>query len=438
MFSIHSKLNKRFFPKTLSNRFILIIIIPILIGQMVAVYLFYQRHWYNVINHNSGFIATEINALINSELYLEKNSSYGEYFNLEYQFIRDAEIPQEADNLDKTMFIFKNSLENQIDKNNSIVFENVNKIYAYIQLADGVLIIHLPYKLLFNPTTYVFVLWVIFLTTLLLSVSLIFSKNQIRSIIELTEAAEEYGKGKKQVDYKPSGATEIRKAGIAFLKMRDRLEKDNAKRSKMLAMISHDLKTPLTRMKLQVAMMEDNEEKEELESDINSMQQMIQSYLDFVRGESGEEFEKIDLSTWLKEIIKKKWPSDKYNIEINIKNSPIISNIQLHSFSRAISNIISNALKYATKIEISISIKNEKALITIEDNGSGIPESDRKRVFKPFYRVDKSRSLDNIGSVGLGLAISKEIINGHFGTISLEDSKKLKGLLVKIKLPIKS
>ena len=264
---------------------------------------------------------------------------------------------------------------------------------------------------------------------------MIFSKNQIKSIIELTNAAENYGKGEKKLIYKPSGAKEIRRAGLAVIKMKDRIERQTAKRTQMLAMISHDLKTPLTRMKLQVELMDEGEEKEELQYDINSMQQMISSYLDFTRGEGGEEFQKIEIGKWISDFIKNKWSS--YDISTKIKNTAITANIKPHTFERALSNLISNALKHSTKIEISIYSEDDTANIIIEDNGTGIKKEDRKLVFKPFYRADKSRSLDTDSSVGLGLAITKEIIKGHFGSIRLEDSEKLKGLLVRIKLPIK-
>nr|MBP9778339.1 ATP-binding protein [Rickettsiaceae bacterium] len=286
---------------------------------------------------------------------------------------------------------------------------------------------------LLNPTTYIFALWIIFLTIILLAVSLIFSKNQIKSILELTNAAEKYGRGEKMPEYKPSGAREIRKAGIAFLKMKDRIERQTAKRTQMLAMISHDLKTPLTRMKLQVELMDDSEEKEELNHDINSMQYMISSYLDFARGEGGESFSKVELNKWVSDYIKLSW--NKSNIELEQKKNNIFAQIKIYSFTRALNNIISNATKYSTKIKISVYSQNDNAFITVEDNGKGIDNIEKNHVFKPFYRGNKARTFEDSTNVGLGLAITKEIITGHYGSISLAESKTLKGLLVKIKIP---
>ena len=435
MFSIHKNFKKYFFPKTLLIRFLLIIIIPILIGQSIAVYLFYQRHWYNVSQHSGALVVKEIYTLLESKEYSKIENQPIQYLNLRYRFIKNAIIPKNIKNNTEEIKIFQKSLRNSIGKEGTVIVRKESDVRLYLQLHNDILVIHLPYKSILNPTTYVFVLWIFFLTILLLTVSLIFSKNQIKSIVELTKAAENYGKSNKKNDYKPSGASEIRRAGLAFIKMRDRIERQTAKRTQMLAMISHDLKTPLTRMKLQVELMDKSEEKEELSYDINSMQQMIISYLDFARGEGGEEFKEVELEKWIFDFIEKKWSS--YGISINIKNKSIITNIKHHSFERAIDNIVSNALKYSTKIEISVYSQEDNATILIEDNGSGIKDEDKKLVFKPFYRADKSRSLDRIASVGLGLAITKEIINGHFGSIVLEDSKKLNGLLVRIKLPIK-
>lgn len=434
MFSIHNKLKKRFFPKTLLTRFVLIIIVPILVGQSIAIYLFYQKHWYNVAQHNSGLVIKEIDALLKRNEYSKVENKKMRYLNLEYEYIKNAIIPNDSHKYTGETRIFEDVLQRITGRKGNIIIKSSADVRLYLQLDKDILIIYLPYKSILNPTTYIFVLWVFFLTILLLTVSLIFSKNQIKSIIELTKAAENYGKGDKAYIYKPTGAKEIRRAGLAFLKMRDRIERQTAKRTQMLAMISHDLKTPLTRMKLQVELMNESEEKEELAYDINSMQQMIASYLDFARGEGGEKFKEIELGKWISDFIKNRWSG--YNISVDIKSQNIKAKIKPHSFERAIANIISNAIKYSTKIQISLYSVKENAIILVEDNGKGIKEEDRKLVFRPFYRADKSRSLDNVSSVGLGLAITKEIITGHFGSISLEDSKKLKGLLVRIKLPL--
>ena len=431
--SFIANLIKRMIPKTLLVRFMLIIIVPAIIGQLIAVYIFYQRHWYNVTEHTSGFIVNEIISLIKDVDYKLSPDKIESYLNLNYKFTPDTKIPNLPVRNSEELEILAHSLEYKISNNKAIFLNENGKIEIYLQIGSDQLKIILPAKILINPTTYIFVLWILFLTITLIAISLIFSKNQIKSILALTSAAENYGRGENIDNYKPTGAKEIRKAGLAFLKMKDRIEKQSAKRTQMLAMISHDLKTPLTRMKLQVELMNDSEEKEELKYDIDSMQQMIASYLDFARGEGGEEFIQIEINSWLTDYIKNKW--NGCNIEVKKEKKKIFARIKPHSFERALANLIGNSIKYSTKQKISVYSSRDNVIISIEDNGTGINDEDKKNVFRPFYRIDKSRSLDSSSSVGLGLAITKEIINGHYGNIILMDSKDLGGLLVKITVP---
>jgi two-component system osmolarity sensor histidine kinase EnvZ len=432
MFSIRNIL-----PKTLLARFMMIIIIPTLIGQILAIFLFYDRHWYNVSYYTSNLITNEINSLLTN---LDSGSSQKlsineDYLNFTYQFQPDEVLPRKQPRISEELEIFKNILDNKITLKKIVKLNLEGKIEVLFAFQGGVLKIFFPAKLLMNPTTYIFILWLIFLTLILLSVSLIFGKKQIKSILELTTAADNFGKGlKTALSYKPSGAREIRRAGLAFLRMKERIEKQVLKRTQMLAMISHDLRTPLTRMKLQLEMMPDGEEVFELKQDVLSMQQMINSYLDFTRGEGGEEFQIFEITKWLRDLIKAKWSS--LNCEWSMVDQPINVQIKPHSFERAIVNIIDNAIKYSTKIKISVYSDSLGANIAIEDNGPGIIDSEKNMVFKPFYRSDQSRSLDNSSSIGLGLAITREIINGHYGSIILEDSRELGGLMIKLNLPI--
>lgn len=432
-FSLFYLIKKKLIPKSLLSRFILIIIIPSLIGQSIALHLFYERHWYNVSYHTSTLIVSEIESLLQQETVYQNKNQIKTYLNLSYILEPNKKINKNTQNNSEELEIFQKNLSKKINYKNEVFLDENGKIKVLIEIPKNLLIITIPAKALLNPTTYIFALWIIFLTIILLAVSLIFSKNQIKSILELTNAAEKYGRGEKMPDYKPSGAREIRRAGIAFLKMKDRIERQTAKRTQMLAMISHDLKTPLTRMKLQVELMDDSEEKEELNHDINSMQYMISSYLDFARGEGGESFSKVELNKWVSDYIKLSW--NKSNIELERQKNNIFAQIKIYSFTRALNNIISNATKYSTKIKISVYSQNDNAFITVEDNGKGIDNIEKTHVFKPFYRGNKARTLQDSTSVGLGLAITKEIIIGHYGSISLAESKTLKGLLVKIKIP---
>nr|WP_049749255.1 ATP-binding protein [Rickettsia canadensis] len=474
-------------PRTLFIRFMCIIIIPILIGQIVAIFLFYDRHWYNVSYYTSTIIINEIESLIKEHKNNTREITHlsEHYLNLSYQFQLSKKLPIKQPKLSEPLTIFKNILATKIHEKNIVKLNKENKIEVFLELKDGILYITFPAKLLLNPTVYIFVLWIISLTVILLSISIIFSKNQIKSILALADSMDKFGQGVlKGKNFKPSGALEIRKAGLAFLKMKARIEKQITKRTTMLAMISHDLRTPLTRMKLQLELMEENEEIKGLKQDILTMQQMINSYLDFAKGESTEKFEEILLLPWMEHFLNK-WSHvysgkmsngyTKINLEkskesVNqgaerilicehprtynddVSNFSSSSNINIefikstnfnklevrikpNSFARALSNLIGNAIKYSTKIKISLKDNSSTVAIIIEDNGPGIDDAEKHFVFKPFYRSDKARQIDNASNVGLGLAITKEIINDHKGSIYLEDSKDLGGLSVSIEIP---
>ena len=424
-------------PKTLFVRFMLIITIPILIGQIVAIFLFYDRHWYNVSYYTSTIIINEIESLMkeHSNNLREIMQLSENYLNLSYQFQINKKLPTKQPKLSEPLIIFKNILDIKIHGKNIVKLNKENKIEVFLELNHGILYITFPAKLLLNPTVYIFVLWIIFLTAILLSISIIFSKNQIKSILALADAADEFGRGiLKSKKFKPSGALEIRKAGIAFLKMKARIEKQITKRTTMLAMISHDLRTPLTRMKLQIELMDETEETKGLKQDILTMQQMINSYLDFTQGESAEKFEEVLILPWIKYFLNK-WAhvSVEFIKPTNLDNLKI--QIKPNSFERALSNLIDNAIKYGTKVRIVLSGNAYIVSIIIEDNGLGIDDREKPFVFKPFYRSDKARQLGNSSNVGLGLAITHEIIKDHKGFIYLEDSKDLGGLLVRIEIP---
>ena len=425
-------------PRTLLIRFMLIIIIPIIIGQLIAIFLFYDRHWYNVSYYTSTIIINEIESLIKEHRNNPKKTTHlsENYLNLSYHFQKGATLPTKKYKLNEPLTIFKNILDMKIHEKNIVKLNKQNKIEVLIELNNEILYITFPAKLLLNPTVYIFVLWIISLTAILLGISIIFSKNQIKSILTLADSMDEFGKGiLKSKDFKPTGALEIRKAGLAFLKMKARIEKQITKRTTMLAMISHDLRTPLTRMKLQLELMEENEETNGLKQDILTMQQMINSYLDFARGESVEQFEEVFIFYWIKSFLNK-WRHIDIEFIADNKLDNLKVQVKPNSFERALSNLIGNAIKYGTKVRIMLKADLSTVSIIIEDNGSGIEDSEKPLVLKPFYRSDKARQLDNSSNVGLGLAITREIVNDHKGFLYLEDSKDLGGLSVRIEIPI--
>lgn len=424
-------------PKSLLTRFMLIIIIPTLIGQVASIYLFYERHWYNVSEYNSASIARQIALMVTKyeQNEIKELQNISEILKIDYNLYNHKTIGKMSHKSREEIEIFRRELEDCIDRKKDVYVSQNGKILIDIETKRGIFQVELSPKPILNPTTYIFVIWIVSLTILLTIISLLFSKNQIRSIIELASAANAFGNSKiiDKTKYKPSGAKEIRLAGLAFLRMRDRIERQISKRTQMLAMISHDLRTPLTRIKLQTAVMEPQDGIKEIEQDVSNMENMIASYLDFVRGEGRELFQKVDISKWIMNNIKY---TKTGSLEISYNLMPdIMLDIKKNALFRALSNIIGNAQKYATKVKISCYKHGSDITITIEDNGSGINDEDKKQVFSPFFRSDTSRGIGNDGSVGLGLTISKEIIMAHNGKIFLEDSKALNGLLVRIVLP---
>ena len=261
-------------------------------------------------------------------------------------------------------------------------------------------------------------------------ISLIFLKNQTRPITNLAKAAEKFGKGEEIEEFKPSGAAEIRQAGYEFDKMRKRIIRHLNQRSEMLSGISHDLRTPLTRMKLQIAFIKDKELENRLTEDINEMEKMLNEYLQFTSSSYLEKDEKFDLSKLIDQIVKK---YDNKNISTDL-SSEVYINGRKSLIQRCINNLIDNGIKYGDKVKIDLIKNNNHLFIKIDDNGPGIPEKEHDNVFKPFYKIDKGRA-DSKSSVGLGLSIASDIIRSHGGNIKLEKSS-MNGLGVKIFLPV--
>lgn len=429
-------------PRTLVSRFLLIIALPVIIAQLLALYVFYQRHWTNVLNANSTTIAREVKlvAHIYNKHGIENATAKAKILYMKLVHTNEDIIKA----TEGAKFTHLESLENALKANiknstKASIINSDSEIEILYKVPNGTLIFTRSMKHLVNPTTYIFMIWMISLTLLLLVVSLIFSRNQIRSILTLAKAADNYICGKSaDFNYKPTGATEIRKAGFAFLKMKTRIENYIIKRTQTLAMISHDLKTPLTRINLQLEMMDDgSKEIKDMKSDVANMSQMIDTYLDFARGEGGEALRKASLLEWFQKGLKTKsyknleitYAKDCSNPEVLIK--PI-------AFARAIDNIIGNANKYASKVLITIKISENSVVLDIEDNGEGISDEMKKHVFTPFYRIDSARNVGSHGSVGLGLSITNEIILGHNGSVEMLDSELLNGLKVRIILPLDS
>jgi two-component system osmolarity sensor histidine kinase EnvZ len=306
-------------------------------------------------------------------------------------------------------------------------------IQVQVQLEKGALIITAPEKRLFSSSGYIFLLWMIGISTVLMLVAVLFMRNQIRPIKRLAIAADRFGKGREVPFFKLEGAREVRQAARAFLGMRERINRQIQQRTAMLAGVSHDLRTPLTRMKLQAEMMAESDDVKALRSDINDMERMIDGYLQFARGEGDEVMERVDMMEILRRI-ESNYVRNGLDISIESKMQNFEIFLRPIAFERCMTNVISNAQKYATKVNVKVKSDDDFVYILVDDDGIGIDEDHYEDVFKPFFREDKSRNTKT-GGVGLGLPIAKDIVLAHGGDITLDRSPQ-KGLRVIISLPI--
>ena len=438
---------RKILTKTLFFRFILIITLPTIIVQAVSIYIFYQRHWEVVSKRLSQSLVNDVslpNETFDKEVGKNKNyiralNRIRNDFNLEVVFIKDAKIKGKVLVYDKYKppFIFdsRRQFENELilnvkERMDFAEFDDKHFILR-IEKNDGILNFTISKKRIITVTTKVFVLWSISIALITSMIAIVFLKNQIKPIKRLTKFAKRM-KINKNVYFKPTGAKEIKEVGLAFLAMRKRIEKFVNQRTIMLAAISHDLRTPLTRMKLQLEMTDDENSKY-MKSDIKEMENMINEYLSFAKGEQGEEYKKLKLKSYVRSIIK---DYKRLNSEVKLKyeiDKDLIINIKKYSFKRALNNIIGNALKYGDDVLITVKSEKRRIVISIEDNGDGVSEEELNRISEPFYKTDTSRNMDK-GGVGLGLAIAKDIINAHNGTIGFSKSEKMGGLKVVVKI----
>ena len=324
--------------------------------------------------------------------------------------------------------------------------ENEDRLIVKIGIKrGGVLTFNIPEKRVISSSKTIFILWFLSVSLLSVAISIIFLKNQIRSIKGLSKAADKFGRGQDVEDFKPSGAKEIRSVGISFIKMKERIARQVSQRTDMLSGVSHDLRTPLTRMKLQLELMPQSDATKDLKSDITDMEKMISEYLEFAKGGKKENGQNVKISDFLDKII-------KYYVKLDKKITNRITipdnfelNIRKNSMKRALRNLIDNGFNYGTQVILSAFIEDNYLKITVEDDGPGVPAAELENIFKPFYRVDNSRNLDKIsgniandnigGGAGLGLSIVLDAVSFHGGRVRAEKSA-FGGLKVIINLPI--
>tara|TARA_E500000178_G_scaffold13184_1_gene12676 strand:- start:106 stop:1425 length:1320 start_codon:yes stop_codon:yes gene_type:complete len=430
---------KKILPKRLFYRALLIIAVPILVLQLIITIVFFDSLWIKTNKGMTRALINEINLFVEiynnkeidkkdlkntSSLFLDLNIELFNNQTFDYQYNERWFSP-----IDRTL---RRELKSNFNLG-EFWFDTTSYkelIDIRIKYEDGYFKFLVPRDRVTSSSARIFALWITVPAIIMIIISLIFLKNQTRPITNLARAAERFGKGEKIEEFKPSGALEIRQAGHEFDRMRKRILRHLNQRNEMLSGISHDLRTPLTRMKLQIAFIADKDLAKKLSEDINEMEKMLNEYLQFTSSSYIEKDEMFNLSELIEQAV------IKYNNKNILKDlTPrVYFNGRKNLINRCINNIIDNALKYGNKVQIKFNKKNTNLLIIIDDDGPGIPKKEYENVFKPFYKIDKSRA-DAKSSVGLGLSIASDIIRSHGGNIVL-DKSKLNGLSVKIFLPV--
>ena len=435
MFYGLSKLLKDLLPKQLFYRGLLIVAAPIIVLQVTISVVFFDSLWIKTNKGMTRALVSEIKTFIDAYDNDEQNKDFviilfKEHlaFNIKYE---EKLLPKKID--ERWFSPIDRSLRRELkSKNLDYWFDTTaykNLIDLKIKYKDGYFQFFIPKERLTSSSARLFGLWITVPAILMIAIAIIFLKNQTRPIIKLAEASEKFGRGEQIEEFRPSGALEIRKAGYEFDRMRKRILRHLNQRSEMLSGISHDLRTPLTRIKLQLAMIKDKDLSKKLSMDVDEMEKMLNEYLQFASTGAKDKTESFDISLVVNEIIEK-YENPKIQKNFNIE---IFFNGRKNLIKRCINNLLDNAIKYADKIKIEINKNNNNLFINIEDNGPGIPEQEYNNVFKPFYKIDKGRA-DSKSSVGLGLSIASDIIKSHGGNIKLEKSS-MNGLGVKIFLP---
>jgi len=438
MFSGLNNFIKYILPKRLFYRALIIVAAPTIILQIIITIVFYDSVWIKANKNITRSLVSQLKTI--EEVYQNDNKnldfftdSYKNNFNFEIGINKEI-FPINSG--ERRFSPMDRSLRRELKSvfgNNNYWFNTSkfkNAVEIRIRSKSEVIEFIVPKEMVSNSSVRLFVLWTTLPSIVLIIIALIFLKNQTKPLVKLAKAAERFGKGDYVNDFRASGSQEIRKASFEFDRMAKRINRHLNQRAEMLSGISHDLRTPLTRLKLQLAMLKQKEIAEKMSKDIDEMEKMLNDYLQFAKTQAQESTSTINLNNLINSI-KNDFKNDNISYEdggilVELKGRPI-------ALKRSFENIIQNGLKYGNKVYIEVQKGNKRVLVFIDDDGPGIPDDQYKNVFKPFFRLDKSRSLNQSG-VGLGLAIVEDVINSHGGNIQLGQSK-YNGLQVKISLP---
>jgi two-component system osmolarity sensor histidine kinase EnvZ len=433
-------------PKGLYARALLIIITPIVVLEGVIAFAFMERHWQAVTRRLSEATARDIAAIVDLYEELPDKTKTDDLvtlakkrLSLDVQFLPAGELPAPGPKPLFTLLDRALSAELRKHVNRPFWIDTVGEarfVEIRVKHDDAILRIVATRSQTYASNSHIFLLWMVGTSIILLTVAILFLRNQIRPILRLAEAADAFGKGRGiPDDFRPRGAREVRQAAEAFLEMRDRITKQVEQRTTMLAGVSHDLRTVLTRFKLELALLEDTADTRALQSDVNEMQHMLEDYLAFAKGDGGEEAKPTNLKELLQEIhADAQIYGKQVDLKLRKKKKDLVLPLKRQALKRAITNLVSNAARYGDNVVIRAATEGNWVRIEVDDDGPGIPASERENVFRPFYRIDHARNVDD-GNSGLGLAIARDIAKSHGGEIALGESS-MGGLRAIISLPL--
>ncbi len=439
---------KPLLPRSLFGRSLLILLFPVVLLQLIVGMVFIQRHFEKVTTQMTRPVAVELNYILErldrlddsdqeqaQALLDEYATPFGMTFRLDQDSVFSPYIRRYFYDLSGREMI--SALTENIDHDLSVdLTSDWRRVLLDIQTSKGVLSVSFTRDRVSATNPHQLLVLMIFASMLLTIISVLFLRNQIRPIRELARVSEAFGMGRTE-EFRPAGAIEVRRAGYAFLTMRSRLERQIEQRTQMLSGVSHDLKTPLTRMKLSLAMMDESEEVTQLGRDINDMEEMLELFLDFARQDRVEATEQVNIEELLRDLVGNAARTGQ-NVELEFVAEPDRSRsilVRPTAIKRAVSNLLSNASKYADHCHVRAELRDLKLIIQVDDDGPGIPEDKREEALQPFVRLDPSRNQERAG-VGLGLAITADIVRAHGGQLELRQSEELGGLRASITIPV--
>jgi two-component system, OmpR family, osmolarity sensor histidine kinase EnvZ len=433
---------KGWMPTGLYARALLIMIVPMVMLQTVVAFVFMERHWNTVTRHLSAAVVQDIAGLIDIYKTYPQDKDRTQLKRIAQQrlglvvdFLPPGDMPTPGP---KPFFsLLDQSLSGQISRQISRPFwiDTVGKsnlVEIRIQLDDAVMRVFAQRSRAYASNSEIFIFWMLGTSSILLIVAVLFLRNQIRPILRLAEAAESFGKGREAPNFRPRGAREVRQAAQAFLEMKARVERSIDQRTAMLAGVSHDLRTILTRFKLELALIGDSPEVDGMRKDVDEMAGMLEAYLSFARGDSGETAQPTDMAKALEEL-RSDAERHGHTATVTFHGLPVVT-VKPASFKRCIANLVSNAARHANTVSITGHRDHRYLTVTVDDDGPGIPANMREEVFKPFLRLDDARNQDE-GGTGLGLAIARDIARSHGGDITLSDSP-MGGLRAAVRVPV--